>query len=253
MSTQRGWAELSDVMERLLRLRTVPVAVSLLDSTESIPQEAGRPPEPLTVTQLVTLCQQEDRAIAATVENMACVQGSAALGLEELPSDLKSGERAVGFYAETAEVAAKIFADNVYIEQGKFSAVIFSPLPKTPIEPNLVLVFGNSAQMMRLAYGIRWKKGDRVICDTNGSQGTCSEAIAATYVYDVPRLALPCYGARRYGLRPDDEMIMGIPADRVEEIVCGLESSHACGATYPIKRYGLISPLKSEYDRRIRR
>jgi hypothetical protein len=48
---------------------------------------------------------------------------------------------------------------------------------------------------------------------------------------------LPCYGDRIFGMAGDDEMAFTFPFDRAEEVVEGLEKTHAGGVRYPVPIY----------------
>jgi len=88
-----------------------------------------------------------------------------------------------------------------------------SPLEKSPIDPDVILVVGNSAQMMRLILGIIWKKNfdGRLYFSSSAYCGVCGDGIAATYTLNKPHLDVPYYGARSFALFQDDELVMGIP------------------------------------------
>ena len=52
-----------------------------------------------------------------------------------------------------------------------------------------------------------------------------------------PQVILPCYGDRIFGMTADDEMAFTFPFGMGEEIVEGLEKTHAGGVRYPIPIY----------------
>jgi hypothetical protein len=45
---------------------------------------------------------------------------------------------------------------------------------------------------------------------------------------------LPCYGDRIFGMTADDEMAFTFPFAMAEQVVKGLEGTHAGGVRYPI-------------------
>jgi uncharacterized protein (DUF169 family) len=52
-----------------------------------------------------------------------------------------------------------------------------------------------------------------------------------------PQVILPCYGDRIFGMTADDEMAFTFPFAMAEEVVEGLEKTHAGGVRYPIPIY----------------
>jgi uncharacterized protein (DUF169 family) len=52
-----------------------------------------------------------------------------------------------------------------------------------------------------------------------------------------PQFILPCYGDRIFGMTADDEMAFTFPFAMADEIVKGLEGTHAGGVRYPVPVY----------------
>jgi uncharacterized protein (DUF169 family) len=52
-----------------------------------------------------------------------------------------------------------------------------------------------------------------------------------------PQVILPCYGDRIFGMTADDEMAFTFPFAMAEEVVEGLEKTHAGGVRYPVPIY----------------
>ncbi len=93
-----------------------------------------------------------------TAEDNACFIVSYACGWSE---DDAEGEKGfVGFtkamdYAANDD-AAKARLDSVRqakLDKGQYAGVVFSPLERSKVEPDLVMVFCNPAQLMRLVHG----------------------------------------------------------------------------------------------------
>jgi uncharacterized protein (DUF169 family) len=242
------WIDLGNKLDSILRLWSSPIAIKLLESEGGIPEKAvkisslrkeGSQFDKFTVCQLPGLVRfhyaLQGKMIVATKEDIVCAMGAANLGFYELPEDMKSGDRGLNIYSESKEAVKKMMEDIIRIEPGKFSAIVVSKLQKITVDPDIVLVYCNSTQALRLVYGATWKAGEKVEMSTNGHCGVCGEAIAATYVLNKPRLALPCEGAHKWGLTRDDEIIMAIPESRVEEIVKGIERSQE-------QEYGIFGP-----------
>jgi len=231
-----NWSEVSRDLTKILKLKCYPVAVKLFSKLEDVPKEARKPRDKITVCQFVSLAKNYGWILSGTAENIVCAYGASNLGLATLPEDMKSGERAVKVYAEDIETTRKIAEKVPKIETGKFSAFMVSPLEKSPTDPDVILVPGNSAQMMRLILGITWKKefDGRLYFSSAAHCGVCGDGIAAVYTLNKPHLGIPCYGARSFALFQDDELVMGIPAGVVEAVLEGLRKTHEVYMGYPI-------------------
>ena len=239
-----GWIKISKSLTDLLRLKYYPVAVKLFEKVEDVPKEARKPRERITVCQFVGLTKTYGRILYGTVGEIACAYGASNLGFTELPGDIKSGERSVYIYAENQKATKTIIEKIPRIETGKFKAFMVAPLQKTPVDPDLVLISGNSAQITRLILGITWKEkfDGRLYVSSSAHSGVCGDGIAATYTLGKPHLGIPCYGARSFALFQDDELIMGIPAKDLEDTLEGLTKTHEAYMGYPITPANLDFP-----------
>lgn len=102
-----------------------------------------------------------------------------------------------------------------------------------PCEPDLILVYGNGAQVMRLLVAALWRRGGRLHSSFSG-RVDCADAVISTMQTGEPQVVLPCNGDRIFAQTQDDEMAFTIPATRIDEITEGLERSQRAGVRYPI-------------------
>jgi uncharacterized protein (DUF169 family) len=100
------------------------------------------------------------------------------------------------------------------------------------------MVYGNSAQIMRLIHAALWKTGERLQFSTAGEYSSCSDGIAQTMMSGRPQVTIPCYGERIFGVTQDDEIIFVIPQQYLPSVLEGLEKTHSAGVKYPIPFYG---------------
>jgi uncharacterized protein (DUF169 family) len=234
------WGENMDVeniqerLIRLLRLRTTPVAVTLMKNKEDIPAGIERPKIRLTICQMVALSRIHERVLAGGMDEIICSYAQSVLGFADWPEDMISGERRAGTRVEDVTASSNLIENIPKIETDSFEAIVTAPLAKTPFKPDLILLFANPAQMTRLIHAATWKTGERLSFTTAAEAGTCAEGIAATYLRNDVNIAFPCYGTRRFGMAADSELIFGIPIEKIDEIMDGLEKTHAVGSTYPI-------------------
>ena len=110
------------------------------------------------------------------------------------------------------------------------------PLSRIDFEPETVIVYGNSAQVMRLVNASLFEKGGAMRAETTG-RGDCTELIIRASRTNAPQFILPCYGDRIFGMTADDEMAFTFPFAMAEQMVKGLEGTHAGGVRYPIPVY----------------
>jgi len=236
--------EAAETAERVLRLRTPPIGIKLLKDVKDIPEEAYRP-KSATVCQVPAIARYHGITAAGEKGKIDCPMGAAALGFSPWPSDFF--ETRVGEYSDDINAIKRMMLKSPQITPNTFSAFIAAPISKMNIVPDVVSIYANTGQVLLLTYGVSWKAGDELICKSNGHMGECSNTIAATYLNQAPTLALPCYGARRRGLCTDSEMIVGIPPNKLEEVVNSVLRTYECGRIYPIKVHGLIGHYSAHW------
>ena len=247
------WKRLTKNLERLLRLRTFPIAFKLLETEEELYENKWvRIPdkkEPATLCQLVTRVRTFDWTVGATAENMATPICPYMLGLIEAPQMVKNGTyRTIKWFKDIKE-SLKYESIFPKIESGKYKAVIMAPLLYESFDPDIVLLYGNPAQMIIIINSLQFFKYERFTFHCVG-ESSCVDYIAQCYNSGKPSLSIPCYGERRFGHAQDDELVIAIPANMLENpLVNGLEELYNKGIRYPIPFYGAeVDPRPGLFD-----
>jgi uncharacterized protein (DUF169 family) len=125
-------------------------------------------------------------------------------------------------------------AEQVKLSRGQYAGVVYSPLERTKIEPDVVMIFCNAAQLMRLVHGATQETGVAVQSIFSGRGGTCTEGVLQTFNTGEPKVVLPGNGDRVWAMVEDGEMAFTIPANRLDSVISGLEATHQTGVRYPI-------------------
>jgi MtaA/CmuA family methyltransferase len=223
-----------------VRPQTFPVAIRMLRPGEPIPERARRPARDFK--KLSMNCQVIDMArrygwmIALTREDSICSLGIAALGLEKPTHLHASGTLCEGMYTETKEAGQRSEAAVDRFAPGEYAGLLVAPLDRATFEPDLVCIYGNPAQVMRLTQAALWKRGGK-LTSSFGGRIDCSEIIVTTMRTDEPQVILPCSGDRIFGQTQDHEMAFTIPWSQIERLIEGLRGTHAGGIRYPITQF----------------
>ncbi len=236
------WHELGRKVEEALRPATFPVAVRLLRKGEEAPERARLPVEeagePMALCQAVTFTRRRGLTMCLDRDQSTCPLAISALGwddgegLDFLPSFLLAMN-----YARDEESARRKANGMARLRKGEFDRVVLSPLTRTRVEPHLVMVFGNPAQVMRLVQAVSRWTGERVDAGFGGIGGSCNEGLVRTFLEDRPRVALPGNGDRVFAATQDDELAFCFPASWAERVVEGLEATGRRGIRYPIPTF----------------
>lgn len=169
----------------------------------------------------------------------ACRKNAVAISLYEdtglAPADAKQHESEAkgfnGFWFGSYETAKE--AVQSYSVPSPIGALVLSPLDEEKIEPEYLLIYANGGQMTLLMNGLQYFEYEQVESSFSG-EGSCTDALPRCVESGKPSLCLPCLGERSFGRITDSEMVIAMPADRLERTVKGLEAMKETGLTYPI-------------------
>jgi uncharacterized protein (DUF169 family) len=223
-------------LQTYIRPQTFPVAIRMLRPGEPIPERAKRPARDFK--KLSMNCQVIDMArrygwmIALTREDHICSLGIAALGFEKPTHLHASGTLCEGMYTETKEAGQRSEAAVDRFAPGEYHALLVAPLDRTTFEPDLVCIYANPAQVMRLTQAALWKRGGK-LASSFGGRIDCSEIIVTTMRTDQPQVILPCSGDRIFGQTQDHEMAFTIPWGQMDEIIEGLRGTTTAASAIP--------------------
>jgi uncharacterized protein (DUF169 family) len=232
------WAGLTQEMERLLRLKTSPVAYKRLEKLE----ELEKIPDVMRLNRRASFCQAPAlaRMGGMTVgltrndlgERCARICGLAATTEKEV--SWEANAFATTWFA-TAEEARKQMTAYPLVPPGE--ALVLAPLASGKFDPDVILIYGNPAQMMLLMNGLQFKDYERFQFFFIG-EGSCADGLAQCYTSGKPALAIPCMGERAFGTVTDDELVLALPPKMMAKAVEGLQSLRGRGIGYPIMYLG---------------
>lgn len=135
-------------------------------------------------------------------------------------------------YVSSDEAAKTLFESMDRLEAGKYGGIVVSPLTRTRIAPDVILIYGNPAQIMRLIQGATYKEGKRLKAELIGITASCSAGIIRTFNTGEYQLVVPGNGDRVFAMTYDDELLFGVPASKAEELIDGMKQQKV--AKYPI-------------------
>lgn len=230
----------AEAIDRHVRPETFPLGIRVLRGDEPLPLRVRRPYRDLgirvSICQGISMARRYGWAIAMGAEDLSCPIAQVAFGFEEAIPYYTEGNLAAGMYVETCGLGAKTEAEVPKYSRDEAGLVLVAPLSRAEFTPHTVLVYGNSAQVMRLVAAALWKRGGS-ITSTTSARADCADIVIRTEKTGEPQVILPCYGDRVFGQTQDHEMAFTIPWDRVPELLEGLEGTHRGGIRYPIPHY----------------
>lgn len=243
-----NYQEAARELKTLLRLRTEPLGVAFLAKAADLPEKTRRPSQVLgkrvTICQGVTMARVYGWSVGLTPEDLICVPGMLAFGLSPEPDpdqELVSLLCDVGFHRERGAAQKEVDALTLLNPQ-EIEALYLAPLERLAREPEVVVVYGNPAQLMRLIHGAAFGLGERVQGEFGGKV-ECSSYLIGPLKTGQVRVVIPGMGDRIFSMTQDDELVVSFPTRLLESILTGMaEAGKKIGARYPVTFYQNFQP-----------
>lgn len=241
------WAEKSQKLSDMLRLRTAPVAFKTLQKTEDLEQIPGvkRWKKTCTFCQVPYLARVVGLTVGITTGDGMLDRCKRLHGLLPTTEESMNNEAQMlaGTWMPSREEAMLQQHDYPLIPVGE--AIVVGPLATAQFDPEVILVYGNPAQIMMIMCGLQKVKYERFQFFFIG-EGACADSIAQCYTSGKPALAIPCYGERSMGQVADDEIVLALPPGEFDRVLQGLGTLKKAGFKYPITMIGgLANPMSA--------
>lgn len=223
---QQKMKDLSEGYTKNLKLEGFPAAVKMIEDVSQLDDITykGKPVKRINKNllpcQLIAQARFYGRIVAGEEKNLIlCRMGGDAFGFDV-------GDY-IHVYADTyfssEEAARKTIETMPKFERGKYHAILIAPLDRCPVEPDVVVIYGNVAQMLRIINGYCCDKGGRLTFSASGDAGLCADTVVAPMQTGKPHIGIPCNGGRMVSLPNETELACGIPFGLMSEILEGIE------------------------------
>jgi len=231
-----------------LRLRTEPFGVAFLKDVAGLPEKTRRPSQVfgkrITICQGVTMARIYGWPVGLTKDDLICVPGTLAFGFvpaADAITEIAQLFCEVGYHPELGP-ALKEVESLPRLQPGEFEALYLCPLEHLGLEPDVIVVYGNPAQLMRLVQAASFSFGEKITGDFTGKI-ECSSYLIGPYRTGKMRVTIPGMGDRIFSMTQDDEVVFSFPVRYLDGLLLGLkEAARKIGARYPITVYQNFSP-----------
>jgi uncharacterized protein (DUF169 family) len=214
----REWAH---ALKEVLGLRWDPVAISLIPAGDPLP-DVPVPTERLRYCQSL-MAARRGKSLMMPANRHACPDGTAILGLTDLPPKLASGELYKLFHKlDSVEAAQNMVRERPHLAPRSIDATVVTPLANAAAHPQVIAVFAQPEQVMWLCMSASYYTGHRFDFHASGYNAQCVETTLIPYTSGEPNISFGCYGCRASSDISDDIMFMGIPAAYMPTIIKGL-------------------------------
>ncbi len=247
MNKKTDWKKLVKRIEQLMRLKSFPVAYKMLEKSEELDTIPfiRRPQKKVSLCQLITQVRNFDWTVGADVNDFLGPMCPSIIGLAKLPdTGFHDGTFRSIVWTKTRKDGKKFEESIPRLPTDKYEAVVMAPLVYNPFDPDIILIYANPAQMMLLINSLQFEEYEVMQFFCVG-ESSCSDAIARCYLTGKPSMTIPCYGERRYGHAQDEDLVMALPADKLEKALSGMEALYRRGIRYPTSYAGAETDITS--------
>jgi uncharacterized protein (DUF169 family) len=228
----------------LARVAEAPPA--LLDKAKAPARDLGHG---ITVCMGVGLARRYGWTVLVRREDNICPLGGIAMGFEPAKEKFWDGSLFAEYTGRPREAVARYAQETKRFEEGSYEGILMAPLQAGEFEPEVTIVYGDSAQVMRLVQAALFFRGGHLRSQASGGLD-CSDLIVQTLQAGDCQFVLPCNGDRVFGMAQDHEMAFTIPRARADEVLRGLEASHQAGQRYPVPTFMRFEPrMPAPYTR----
>ena len=231
----------------ILKLRNGAFGMKMFEdkaALDAIPR-LRRPKAVHTMDQVVAQAARLGWTVGITGDDLVGAQCRAVVGLGNA-KDAKwaSGQSMVGVWYSTPEDASAHQAAMNCVPDGKYEALVVSPLASQRLEdPDIVLFYATPGAMMYFINGLQWA-GYKSFDWSVVGESSCADSWGRALATRTPSLSIPCFAERRYGGVLDDEMLMALPPSYIPQAIAGMQALAKNGLRYPFPQYGIQQDVR---------
>jgi uncharacterized protein (DUF169 family) len=234
-----SWAERSEAIKNSLKLRTEPIGFCRLQDAAELEDIEGvvRWPAGCVFCQIPYMARVAKLTVAVTSDEKLNYRCKRLHGLvPSLEADVESEcTQFSRTWMPSAEEAMRQQKDYPVVPPGQ--AIVAGPLGKVTFEPDMIMVFGNPAQVMLLLCGLQKVRYEKFEFSFIG-EGACMDSFGRYYATGKTSVAIPCYGERALGQVADDEIAVALPPEEADRAIEGMNTLAGIGFGYPIPGIG---------------
>jgi uncharacterized protein (DUF169 family) len=210
MTTLREFNKYGGELENKIHLRTAPMAVKMLKSEKDIPEGAIRPwrdqKQHIAQCQAFALTRRQRQTIAMLEEDNWCFAPIIAYGLEDKPQDPE----------------LQLFMEFPRFPKGKYIGIVSAPLRTANFKPDVVIIYSNTAQLRNMLAPFNFGNNKNLV-DCSLFLPSCAYQVVPVMESGRYMVTLPDPGEYMRALSGEDEIILSVPASRMDEFMQGVK------------------------------
>lgn len=210
------------LIESYLDLDRKPVGIKFFfDKDEFDNFEVPQRDRKVTYCNSVQLASKGN-SMKLTKANQGCPNGAFALHFTEVPDPIASGKGRFNKHMYKDVETSKSINDDMLFIKDQPVGIAVMPLENYKEAPDVVIVVGSSYNVMRMIQGHGYFNGYTNNLRTVGLQAVCQDLTTYPYNTGDINISLLCPGTRLVADWVPDEIGIGIPYAKWEEVVQGV-------------------------------
>jgi uncharacterized protein (DUF169 family) len=225
MTTISEFNKYGEELERIIHLRTSPLAVKMLEKEADVPEGAVRPwrdrGQHIAQCQAFALSRRQKETIAMLEEDNWCFAPIIAYGLEDRPEDPE----------------IQPFVTFPTFPRNKYIGIVSAPLKTANFAPDVVIIYSDTTQMRNMIYPLAFDNTKEAV-DCYLFPPACGYQVVPVMQTGRYMVTLPDPGDRMRAAAGEDEIILSVPAARVDEFITRIQ--RMTKGEYGIERSGVL-------------
>jgi uncharacterized protein (DUF169 family) len=217
-----------ELLEKLLKLSTSPIAVKMLEKETDIPQGSFRPKKDkgyhLAQCQAFAMSRRENATVAMLKEDNWCPGAVIAYGLVQIPDNPQ----------------ARRSNNGDAFPFGKYIGILTAPLKTAVFNPDVVIMYSDTNQLRNLLLAM--KQEERPAVSGHFFPFSCASAVVTPLIRDQYTVSLPDPGEYARALTLAGEMMFAMPAHKLGSLVNDLSQYKSTGDGYAHESGPLMRP-----------
>ena len=210
MSTLSEFNKYGDDLEKLLMLRTSPIAAKMLEKDMDIPKDAVRPKKDrgyhLAQCQAFALSRREGTTVAMLKEDNWCPTAVMAYGLVPKPESVEKWSHPYDSF-----------------EHGKYIGIVTAPLKSATFMPDVVIVYLKPSQLRALLLSMKVEDVPQV--SGHFFPPSCGWSVVNPVKTGRYYVVIPDPGEYQRALTEEGDMMFSVPQAKMQVLMAGLKQN----------------------------
>lgn len=213
-------------VEKLLLLRYPVIALKLIEDEREVPENAVRPlrdwGKHIALCQAYAFSRRQNKVIYMEKPDHWCWSPLICFGMAEgEPGSVAWEEKVRTCGVADKAKSEKFIASLPHLPKDKYCGILTAPLSAAEFEPDVLLIYGSTAQIRLALMAINSQSGEMV--DSRFAPlDSCIYSVIPPVTGGGYRITLPDPGEYERAFIGDDEIILSVPKQKYEEFFAGV-------------------------------